>query len=85
MTRYAICENVTDKGSSIRIECKVNHSTKIIEVFPGDDDYDIAKQLTPGDKIAIETRDTELKSTKNIEIPQGKYPITYITKKIETR
>ncbi|MBP5795197.1 MAG: hypothetical protein J6W41_04245 [Alphaproteobacteria bacterium] len=84
--QIAICTKITDNGDIIQIEYKTGKSLLMMNVPFNEPDFEIAKHLAPGDKFLIESRDTKLKSTKNIQIPDNTVvPIKYIVKKISER
>ena len=59
---------------------KIGHETKTMGVCKGDDDFSMAEELQPGQKFIPQTKMTHLKPVRDIQIPEGHYPITYIKK-----
>ena len=82
MERHAICTKIVDYDKMVYLEYKIGRNMYTLAVSKYDDDYNIVKTLSVGDKFVIETRNVELKSTEKFEIVDGVYPLTFITKKI---
>ncbi len=85
MQSQAICLLTKKRDNAITVEYKVGRQTKTVTIFQGDEDYNIAASLKPGDKFIIEIRDTKLVPSKLIEIEPQTSPLPYIIKKLETR
>ena len=83
MEKLATCEKIEKReDASFFIEYKTRYARKTMATYPGQDDYEIAKTLSVGDKFIVATRNVELKSTANFQIRDDIYPQDYITRKI---
>ena len=72
--------------SSILLTYKHKRQTKMMGISKSSPDYEMAKELQPGDKFIIEIRDTEIKPIpREIEIPHEICPLEYIQKIIKTK
>ena len=84
--QIATCKKATNKGTLIEIEYKTGKSVLIMTIPIGEPDFEIAKQLVPGDKFIIESRNIKLESTQKFQfLDNQELPITYIIKKIPER
>ena len=85
MQKQAICISIRKLANAVTVEYKIERQKKSLTIAKRSDDYDIAFGLKPGDKFIIEMRDTQLKSSKIIEIEPQTCPLPYIVKQLETR
>ncbi len=66
------------------IEYRVNRENRIMGITKYDTDFELMQKLTSGTKFVIELKNTHIKPTGDIQIPQGIYQIPHI-KQIITR
>lgn len=83
-TSVCICENIINLNSVILLEYRTGRLRHTMGIPIGDEDFEIAKNLQPGDKFILETRDVVLHSTNNIYVPDNTITkIGYIIEKIQ--
>ena len=63
---------------------KIGRETKTMGICKGDDDFSMAEKLQPGQQFIPQIKMTHVKPVRNIQIPEGYYPIPHI-KQIITR